>query len=259
MIYDRLLLQVRQRSFLDLLDLAFHLLRRRPLALALAALAGVVPCVAVNHFLNRDPVSSPFFFTGLLLLEAPFATAPLTVVLGDLIFDAPIAPGRVGRALLRGVPSLILIQLILRAALLVTVVGYFFFPARFAYLDEVILLERLRGFKALARASALCRGQEGEFFLRWIAQIALGLIFVICFSVGSDAIVSVLMGDELTWTRPETSGLGGALFEAAIWTAIAYFGIYRFLAYIDRRIRLEGWELELGLKAAGRACEETAP
>jgi len=41
-----------------------------------------------------------------------------------------------------------------------------------------------------------------------------------------------------------------------VWIAIAFFGVFRFLSYIDRRIRLEGWELELRLKAVGRASEE---
>lgn len=259
MIYDRLFYQVRERSFLDLLDLTFLVLRERPRVLSMAALAGIMPCVAANHWLQSDPASAPFFFVWLLFLEIPLATAPLTVVLGDLMFEVPVTPYRVGRALLRGLPSLIFSQLLLRGVLLVTIVGYLVFPCRFAYLDEVVLLERLRWFKAMGRASALCRGQEGEYFLNWLAQIALGVTFVLCFSIGSDAILSVLFGNELSWSRPKTSGLEGVLFEAAIWTAVAYFGTFRFLSYIDRRIRLEGWELELRLKAAGRALGESAP
>jgi len=259
MIYDRLLIQVRERSFLDLLDLTFQVLRERPLALSIAALAGVVPCAALNYWLESDLGSSPAFFVFLLILETPFATAPLTVVLGDLMFNVRVTPGRLGWALLTGLPSLFLTQLIMRGISLVTVVGYLLFPARLAYLDEVILLERMRGFKVLRRAGALCRGLEGEYFLSWVAQVALGMTFVLCFSTGSNTIISALFGDELTWSRPRTSGLSGLLFQAAIWIAIAYFGTFRFLSYIDRRIRLEGWELELRLKAAGRALEESAP
>ncbi len=258
MIYDRLLIQVRERSFLDLLDLTFQVLRERPLVLALAAMAGIVPCVAANYALEADPVSSPFLFIWLLVMEIPFATAPLTVVLGDLMFDMPVTPRRAAWAVLRGLPSLVFTQFVLRGVLLITIVGYLVFPTRLAYLDEVILLERLRWFKAPGRATALCRGQEGEYFLAWLGQIALGLIFVLCFSIGSDAMISVLFGDELSWSRPKTNGVSGFLFEASVWIAVAYFGTFRFLSYIDRRIRLEGWELELRLKAAGRALEESA-
>jgi hypothetical protein len=259
MIYDRLLIQVRERSFLDLLDLTFQVLRQRPLPLLIAALAGVLPAAALNHWLEADPGSSPMSFVFLLILETPFATAPLTVVLGDLMFNVRLTPRRVGWALLSGLPSLLLNQLILRGVLLVTVVGYLLFTPRLAYLDEVILLERLRGFRVLRRAGVLCRGIEGEYFFSWLGQLALGATFVACFSTGSDTIVSALFGEELTWSRPRTSGLFGLLFQAAIWIAVAYFGTFRFLSYVDRRIRLEGWELELRLKAAGRALEESAP
>ncbi len=239
--------------------MTFQVLRARPLVLTISALAGVLPCAALNYWLESDPASSPAFFVFLLMLETPFATAPLTVVLGDLMFNVPVTLRRVDRALRSGLPSLIATQLILRGVLLVTVVGYLFFPSRLAYLDEVILLERMRGFKVLRRAGALCRGLEGESFLSWVAQVALGTTFVLCFATGSSTIISALFGDELTWSRPRTGGLSGLLFQTAIWIAVAYFGAFRFLSYIDRRTRLEGWELELRLKAAGRALEETAP
>ena len=38
---------------------------------------------------------------------------------------------------------------------------------------------------------------------------------------------------------------GGLFFRLGVWIAIAYFAVVRFLSYIDRRIRLEGWEIEL--------------
>jgi hypothetical protein len=258
MIYDRLLIEVRERSFLDLVDLTFCVVRERPVPISLAALTGILPCVAANYALEIDPLRAPFFFIGLLILEVPLATAPLTVVLGDLMFDVPPAPRRIFRALLGALPSLVFAQLILRGVLLLTVVGYFFFPSRYAFLDEVILLERLRWFKAVGRAGAVCRGREGEYFLSWIGQITLGVVFVVCFATGGEAIVSVLLGAELSWSRPETDVLSEILFQGAVWIAVAYFGTFRFLSYIDRRIRLEGWELELRLKATGAALEQDA-
>jgi hypothetical protein len=259
MIYDRLLIQVRERPFLDLLDLTFQILRERPLALSISALIGVLPCFVLNYYIQSDPGSSPVFFAFLLFLETPFATAPLTVVLGDLMFNVRVTPRRVGWALLAGLPSLFLYQLIVRGVLLVTILGYILFPSRLAYLNEVILLERMRAFNVLRRAGALCRGLEVEYFFSWVAQVALGATFVLCFATGTRTIVSALFGDELTWSRPRYSGLSEFLIHAAIWIAIAYFATFRFLSYIDRRIRLEGWELELRLKAAGRALEESTP
>ena len=49
-----------------------------------------------------------------------------------------------------------------------------------------------------------------------------------------------------------TSDFGDLLFQTGVWIAIAFFAVVRFLSYIDRRIRLEGWEIELRLKSVGR-------
>jgi hypothetical protein len=69
---------------------------------------------------------------------------------------------------------------------------------------------------------------------------------------------SMLIGKELTWANPSFSDLSGVLFQAGVWIAVAFFGVYRFMAYIDRRIRLEGWELDLRLKAVARGLEARA-
>jgi hypothetical protein len=37
--------------------------------------------------------------------------------------------------------------------------------------------------------------------------------------------------------------------QAAFWLVIAYFTVVRFLSYLDQRIRAEGWEVELLLRA----------
>ena len=35
----------------------------------------------------------------------------------------------------------------------------------------------------------------------------------------------------------------------AAWVVVGYFAVVRFLAYLDRRIRCEGWEVELLMRA----------
>jgi len=256
MTYDRTLIQIRERSFLDLLDLAMLVVRDRPVTLGLTALAGIAPWAALNIWLLSDPDFSLSFWLALLLLETPWATAPLTVVLGDLMFGVRPRPRRVLKTLLTSLPALILTQLVVRGLLLLFVVTYPLMPAQYAFLGEVILLERVSVFRSLKRSRTLSHGFESELFLRWMGQIFLGSIFALCFWMGARTLTSALAGDELTWYRPGLSDLGGLLFQAGVWIAIAYFGVFRFLSYIDRRIRLEGWELELRLKAVGHAAWE---
>ncbi len=136
------------------------------------------------------------------------------------------------------------------------VVGFVLLPSRFCFLTEVVLLERVGMWRSLRRSWAICRGYEGEFFIRTLGQVALGLTFALCFQMGMESLGSVMEGGELTWDQPGLADVGGLLFQGGVWIAIAFFGVVRFLSYIDRRIRLEGWEIELRLKGVGRALEE---
>jgi len=37
--------------------------------------------------------------------------------------------------------------------------------------------------------------------------------------------------------------------QGVLWTVVVYFTVARFLSYLDQRIRNEGWEVELFLRA----------
>ena len=39
-------------------------------------------------------------------------------------------------------------------------------------------------------------------------------------------------------------------FPATLWLVAGYFAVVRFLSYLDLRIRREGWEIELIMRAA---------
>jgi hypothetical protein len=263
MAYDRTWIEIRERSFLDLLDLAILAVRDRPVTLGLAALAGILPWAALNIRLLSDPEFPLPLWLALLILETPWATAPLTLALGDLMFEQQPRPGTIMKTLLNCLPGLILSQFLLRGLLLVLVITYPVMPAQYGFLNEVILLERVSIFRAragrdpaLRRSRSLSHGFESEYFLRWLGQIFLGSIFAFCFWMGARTVSSTLAGEELTWYQPGLADLAGLLFQAGVWIAIAFFAVFRFLSYIDRRIRLEGWELELRLRAVGRALEE---
>jgi len=260
--YDRTLVVIRERSFLDLIDLAMLVIRERPLVLTVAAALGIAPWAALNLWLLSDPDFNRIYWGVLLILEAPWATAPLTLVLGDLMFDKRPRPGRMLKTLLYSIPAMIGTQFIVRSLLLGTMILYPLMSAQYSFLNEIILLERL-GLRrsgnvpgAPARSRLLSSGVEGELFIRWLGQLFLGTIFVLCFWASARTLSSALVGDELTWYRPGLTDLSGLLFQTAVWIAIAFFGVFRFFAYIDRRIRLEGWELDLRLKAVNRGLEE---
>jgi hypothetical protein len=256
MIYDRTLYEIRERSSLDLLDLALLVLRARPRELVLAAVVGIAPWAALNYWLLNNPDFPPVFWAALLVLETPWATAPLTLVMGEIMFRRRLASAKLQKTLFSSLPALFLTNVVVRGLLVAFVFMYPVMPAQYGFIDEVILLERESAWRVFRRARQLSSGCEGELFLRWITQISLGTIFALCFWMCAQTLTGALAGEELTWYRPGSSDLAGLFFQAGVWIAIAFFAVFRFLSYIDRRIRLEGWALALALKGVGRTIEE---
>jgi hypothetical protein len=256
--YERTLIQIRERSFLDLLDLALVVVRSRPRVILLAALVGIAPFAALNAYLTYDPEFAFVYYLGLLAVEAPLAMAPLTVVLGGLMFGERPSAARVARTVFQALPALIVYQVIVRALLVVSVIFYPVVPAKLAFMDEVILLERGRVGAALKRCSTLTGNRGGDFFGQWLAEVAFGFLFVAAFWFGTGAITNALTTAELTWDEAGWGDLYGFRMQLAVWLAITFFAVARFLTYIDQRIRLEGWEVKLRLQAVGRALGEAS-
>ncbi|HEV3005055.1 MAG TPA: hypothetical protein VGX78_11370, partial [Pirellulales bacterium] len=47
--------------------------------------------------------------------------------------------------------------------------------------------------------------------------------------------------------------------QVAVWIVIGYFAVVRYLSYLDLRIRTEGWEVELTMRAeAARLARQLA-
>jgi hypothetical protein len=250
-VIERTLVQIRERSAVDLLDLALVVVRRKPGTLGLAALVGIAPFAALNVWLfDALGEDGRFFAQVAWMLEAPFATAPLTVVLGGLMFGQRPTPGKVLGSLLRGLFPLILVQVLIRD------VFFMWLSPRLAFANEVILLERGRWWKVFGRGGDLASGRAGELFILGFFQLILTYLFAMLFYVGMSNLGAAVIAEELTWDVPEGSLFAGWLFQLPIWLATAFFAVARFLTYIDQRIRLEGWEVELRLRAIGEAMQE---
>ncbi len=251
MILNQTLVQIRERSLVDVLDLALVVVRRRGFTLALAAMLGITPFAAFNAWFFA---SLPELETGvplcLWMIEAPLATAPLTVVLGALMFGQRVTAGKVLTSLLRALVSLVLANWFLRILL------FFWIPTRLTFVNEIILLERGKWWKILRRGGDLASRREGELFLLGVLQLILTYLFAFLFYVGMTRIGQALVADEMTWDTPASSAYTGWRFQLPIWLVVAFFAVVRFLIYIDQRIRLEGWEVELRLRAVGEAMEE---
>ncbi|MEX2113021.1 MAG: hypothetical protein WD845_07530 [Pirellulales bacterium] len=256
---DRSRIAISERGWADNLDLALHVLRSYGGPLAVCAVVAIVPLAALNHLLvswmfpdlwvDEESVGILYWITCLVMIEAPLATAPMTLYLGQALFVEKPQARAVARDFIACLPQLFLLQLLLRTILILPVITWIAPYAMWPYLNEVILLERnpLVGrdgrLSTLKRNSLLHRGNSGDNFVRAIGSALLSLLLITALYLTEDMLARHLLGVE--------PGAAGWLIEMqiAIWIVVSYFAVVRFLSYLDGRIRNEGWEVELLLRA----------
>lgn len=259
---DKTRIAIRERSFAELLDLSLHVLREHAGPLALAFLAGVAPLALFNYWLLGGVLASDvydyedvwgYLFVSLLLIgfEVPLATAPMTLYLGQALFVEQPSPAKIAKDFAASLPQLILFQVIGRGLLMMLVITIPALYLGWPYLTEIILLERNpwrkrspQGTSTLTRSGNMHARNRGELFSRWLASVVIGLMFVLILWRSFWALAQVLMGDHENQSAEWTVWL-----PVAMWLTIGYFTVVRFLSYLDLRIRTEGWEVELLLRA----------
>jgi hypothetical protein len=262
---DRARVAICERSWLDNLDLALHVMRAHSGPLTACALAGILPWAALNVALVArlygmqisDDKSSNAFMVALLLvmLEAPLATAPLTLFLGQALFLEKPAPRQIVRGFWHCLPQLVVLQGLLRIVLVLPILTWFIPYVLWPFLSEVILLERnpligRRGrMSTLKRNAVLHRGNSGDFLGRGVGAAVLALLLIGALWVTQGMVLDWLFGFQAGWIGRLVA------MQCVIWLVAAYFTVARFLCYLDQRIRIEGWEVELFFRAQRQRLE----
>jgi hypothetical protein len=257
--FDRSRIAICERSWADNLDLALHVLRSYGGPLAVCALVGIVPLAIANHLLltsmfpdfwySDQTMEVLYWTTCLVMIEAPLATAPMTLFLGQALFVEKPPARAVARDFIACLPQLLLLQVAVRTILIFPVVTWIAVYGMWPYLNEVILLERnplvARGgrISTLKRNSLLHQGNTGDYVVRAIGAGLLSVLLIAAIYLTENSLVQNLFGVEV--------GAAGWLIETqiAFWIVAVYFAVVRYLTYLDSRIRNEGWEVELLLRA----------
>jgi hypothetical protein len=282
---DKTRIAVRERGVLDTLDLSLHVMRHYLGPLLITTALGVLPLMLINYWLigwmleEVDEGVFPFRFLWhagwLVYLQAPLGSIFATSYLGQAVFlDRPRLRDVV-RDVLRLMPRILWCQGLVRGVaaawlllmLLDRDVEFDFFLELFLpllllsyvsglrafrpFLNEIVLLERNplaspRGAVITVgrRSRMLHAAATGDLFLRWLGAawigglLALGTYFTLLSFSG------VLWND---WSQGWI--MLGAGFPAALWLTVLYLTVFRFLSYLDLRIRQEGWEVELRVRA----------
>lgn len=260
---DKTQIAIRERSFPELLDLSLHVIRRHAAPLAVAFLLGAVPLAVLNQWLLADflldfdidnaPSFGYFYWLlALMVWEAPLAAAPITLYLGQALFSEQPSAARLGKDFLASLPQMIFFQGLLRGPLSVIFVLpilYWVWP----YLNEIILLERnpwrkrgLYGTSTASRSGNMHSRNRGELFSRWLGSLMIGLALVAAIWAAS-WYLRLQLAYKLAFDLPMYT----VYLPAALWLSLGFFAVVRFLSYLDLRIRTEGWEVELIMRAEG--------
>ena len=271
--FDRTRIPIRERTFPDVLDLALAVTREHAGQLLGLLVLGAAPFIALNHWLlgtdfavmlfdmDQPPedligmwVRYVYMLSVLLVIEVPLATAPMTLYLGQALFVERVDWRRLARDYLRNLPQMFFFQVVIRALATPWIITWFFMYSFWPYLSEVILLENnpWRQKKSVARLSTLARNRalhgsnSGDLLARWLGAVLLAAVLVLSVTTMLWVVRCILLEvyDEVDST------LITIYLQAAIWLVVGYFTVVRFLSYLDLRIRSEGWELELRMRAA---------
>lgn len=127
------------------------------------------------------------------------------------------------------------------------------------YINEIIVLEKNPLWSKTApmtvgkRSANLHNSAGAELFGQWLGSVLVAFVLLQVIYWSLWLVYIVMFGDtDLDGWVPQH-----VLRPLALWSVVAYLGVARFLSYLDLRIRQEGWEVELLVRAeAARLTEK---
>lgn len=286
---DRTAVVIRERGFFELLDLALRMLTRYPKPIFQAWAAVALPLMLTNYLCLRsmltdyDELDSVIRYVNTMIvfvtIQAPLVSILLTTYLGRVVFTEETEMRNLVKTAWQSGVALFWHVGILRATLLVWPVYrslkdqdaglYLVLFLLIAYVIivravrpfilEIILLEgnplRATTSESLTisrRSRSLHQPTAGELAGRWVGST--GIAAGICGSI--IATYWFFSGMVLlSWEWDAT--MVQIVIPTALWATAGFMSIVRFLSYVDLRIRNEGWEVELLIRAAAEQFRDT--
>jgi hypothetical protein len=120
------------------------------------------------------------------------------------------------------------------------------------FINEIVLLERnplwSRNKSVITvrrRSRALHGPSSGELVGRWIgtAPAIVSMVFSLSLTIW---FLQGMLANSWAWNAIMTR----VFVPLAMWCVVIYAAVLRFLSYLDLRIKREGWEIELKVRAA---------
>lgn len=281
---DNTHIAIRERGIRELFDLALVVTRHWAGPLGMALAIGAVPLAVLNHLLlagvltasplEADWASYTTCMALLVFFEAPLATSLVTVFLGQAMFTERPSLVQAARDLIPRAGQLNWYGLVVRGVLpawfvllvvthpsnpeggvgLLIMLSFYVGLVRGLrpFLFEVILLERNPwrgrdgGLTTARRSKALHQASSGELFGHFVLSVTLAAVM----TLGLWLTLWYLRA-HLTNHVDFADTMFIYLLPLSMWLVAGYLSVVRFLSYLDLRIRHEGWEVELRMRAEG--------
>jgi len=247
---------LRQRSVLDVLDLALRFVVAHSGPYARVAAVALVPSALVSWGVARTAgwawgwVATIFLS---LLVQAPF-----TVLASRLVFEPDARLGDVLGASLRALPRVLVLRILQTLAvtlgLMLFVVPGIWLGVTFMFVIEATVLEGARLDGAISRSARLTSSQSGPAVMATLALITVhaGATFL------GDDVGRAVVSDLFQFREPEalwTAG-GSSLALLGFWLFLPYAATARFFLYLDLRTRSEGWDIQTRFAAIALRARE---
>ena len=244
---------LRPRDPLEVMDLAFAFTRTRWRPLGWLLLTTVLP-LWVPTAVASVLLDGHWAVLAVPLLTGPLVQALFTVLVGRLLFTGQVRHRDVWRDVSRRLGALAAVWFVRGVALaLSSLVCFAAVPllhGALLYQPEAALLERVDVSRGIRRSSRLAGGQAGSTVVAILAWYGLLAWFALVAEVGGDQLLSFVLqlGQPFgsVWDGQVTPHLllGLFLFQPA-------YAVYRLFLYVDVRTRVEGWDLQVSLRALG--------
>ena len=316
--FDHTFIAIRQRTLLEIYDLALHVFRVYFLQIMFLLLIGVIPWLLLDWWLigwmldgeysseyrvsliglinfggqyerffggyERYPVGFSMLMMVLVINQAQVGTAMISHYLGQSMFIGKPSVWDTVKQLWRVPFNYYWLHYGLRMVLPVAFFAYMFKASHAGsdsiglvvfmviammiglivrgcrpYITKIVVLEKAprkatesNPITFSKRSAALHLSDTGNL----LGSMIVSMVFALPLSLSIYALLKVVYSAlDLTWS------IGfielAVIWPVSLWITAGFFAIVRFLTYIDLRIRQEGWEVELRIRAEALKLEQT--
>ena len=235
---------LRERTLLDVLDLAVRFCAAHAGAYARVALAVLVPAWALSWAIAQAGGWWLGWVSAVVL--AAFADAPFVALASRLVFEDDVRAVDVLGAGLRAVPRLAIARaaqgVALAASALVLALPWLYLGPMLLFCVEVIVLERTGVSATLVRAHRIASARFGAALAAMVWLLTLRVAAALVADVaGREILGSVL---EIAQPPPALHVGGSWIALLGWWMVVPLAATARFFMYLDIRTRTEGWDIQ---------------